>query len=431
LSLTRKLGKKGCFLKASILSPFKGGIVSLKNFSIIYTHLGVIALIVFASIFNWFLIENIVHASGIEKPSGIKQSDGIQSAVKTAHERGRVRIVNNTLVADNGWLLRGVNPRLQYSKRNDQAYWDKLRDGFHLNTVRVLVYREPQNWGCGGNCEKYLDCTFNPRKQVGCGHNCQCPGYFQRCKPGSNYSVNCSYHSFTKVASASDFDVSPRDGRLTGDEYRRWKDFMNSQIIPYLDDWVNMAGKNGFYVIIDYHPVGGNDPMDARLWWRTVAPRYKDRTHVIYELMNEPSVKSSDNYNNSNNIGLVDLESDLFNIVRSLAPDTHIILWSFAHVHNNAKSTIQSAPNINYSNASVGFHIYDLYEDQLDSIRADYPVIQTEIGAYTSKGYNDGVQKMEDRKISWIVLDGTSERKKMTVFWDKDPYFADFVPPSR
>lgn len=340
-------------------------------------------------------------------------------------ERGRPIIVNNNLVADNGWLLRGENPRSHSVDRNDQSYWDKLRDQFNMNAVRILIYREPQNWGnCAMDCDKYLDCTLDPNHQNGCGNYCQCPGYYQRCEPGSTYNPDCPSSQFTKDASASDFDKNPVDGQLTGSELTQYNNFLDTMIIPYLDDWVNMAADNGFYVIIDYHPVGGNNKLDARLFWQRIAPRYKDRTHVIYELMNEPSLGFTDNYKNWNNPGLVDFEIELFNQVRSLAPNTHIILWSFAHVQNYAEANVQSAPSIDYSYASVGFHIYGLYEDQLDSIRNDYPVMQTEIGGYDTNEYNRGIKQMEDRSLSWITLDGTKKIPPITVTWDKDPYFT-------
>ncbi|MBS3094588.1 cellulase family glycosylhydrolase [Candidatus Pacearchaeota archaeon] len=341
-------------------------------------------------------------------------------------ERGRVQHVNNNLVADNGWFLRGENSWLTSSERNNNSFWDILRDEFNMNIIRVIVYREPQNWGCNGDCDVYLDCTLDPTKSVGCGHNCQCPGYYQRCNEGSAYDVNCLYTKFTNVASASDFDINPKDGQLTGTEYTRWLNFMNTEIIPYLDDWVEMSSQKNFYLMIDYHPVGGNDPMDVKLFWELIAPRYKDRTHVIYELMNEPSILFTDNYNNANNIGLVDLEVELFNLARSLAPETHLILWTFSHVKTaSAKPTIDSAPEIDYSKASVGFHIYGLKEIYLDPIKAVYPVFQTEIGATLGiDEYNQRIALMESKGLSWITLDGTKYNPPIDVTWSGDPFFT-------
>jgi len=142
--------------------------------------------------------------------------------------------------------------------------------------------------------------------------------------------------------------------------------------------------------------------------------------------MNEPSILFTDNYNNANNIGLVDLEVELFNLARSLAPETHLILWTFSHVKTaSAKPTIDSAPEIDYSKASVGFHIYGLKEIYLDPIKAVYPVFQTEIGATLGiDEYNQRIALMESKGLSWITLDGTKYNPPIDVTWSGDPFFT-------
>ena len=42
------------------------------------------------------------------------------------------------------------------------------------------------------------------------------------------------------------------------------------------------------HVIINYHDVGSYEKEFLTKFWDLVAPRYRDRTHVAYELMNEP-----------------------------------------------------------------------------------------------------------------------------------------------
>jgi len=76
-----------------------------------------------------------------------------------------------------------------------------------------------------------------------------------------------------------------------------------------VDEMIGWAGKYGMYVVLDgYHMTGAYAPTwnlgtwsesdwDYWLWiWGQYAERYKDRTNVLYELMNEPWGTSYANY---------------------------------------------------------------------------------------------------------------------------------------
>ncbi|WP_436929819.1 cellulase family glycosylhydrolase [Halosimplex halobium] len=61
----------------------------------------------------------------------------------------------------------------------------------------------------------------------------------------------------------------------------------------YLDEVVALAAERGVYLLVDYHATEryDTDGIDERLrsFWGTVAPRYADESHVLYELFNEPT----------------------------------------------------------------------------------------------------------------------------------------------
>jgi len=61
----------------------------------------------------------------------------------------------------------------------------------------------------------------------------------------------------------------------------------------YLDRIVDHCAENGVYVMIDHHLVKEYESDDTdrkmRRFWNAIAPRYADRSHVIYELYNEPT----------------------------------------------------------------------------------------------------------------------------------------------
>jgi hypothetical protein len=326
------------------------------------------------------------------------------SAQATLPVRGRVRLVSRTdpvdsskyiklVVADNGAPLRGENPRLFANsdgapnpKATDPDYWRRLAYTFRLNTVRVLIYREPQAFsgGCGTTCT-----NFN-------------------------------------TYSATDADTN-KDGVLDSRDSGKAKwDLLMQRTITALDQWVNNAAQNGFYVIVDYHPVGGLDKFDAREWWKVIAPRYKNHTHVIYELANEPVKWNSDLYTDADRA----FQREMFQYLRDVAPDTHIILWSFAQskVLNSGGPTmldvVRATTGIDYSNASVGFHIYSLKDVNVNNLKRAYPVIQSEMGGRSTADYDAHVANMERLGISsWILLDGTYAGKEVTVTWPMDPFF--------
>ncbi len=185
-----------------------------------------------------------------------------------------------------------------------------------------------------------------------------------------------------------------------------------SQYAFMVEKVVQWAEEAGVYVIINLHMRFGTnvDPVKVKAFWDTFAPLYKDKTHVIFEILNEPDVPS------------VKAEmAGLYRHVRSLAPDTHIINWSLASPLENfsvADLAATSGPNaIEYDNASVGFHSYP-WEigngtrwDAGKAFRdAGFPIICTEFHSLTNADYlpidyaylADGILQGEQRGISWI-----------------------------
>jgi len=89
-----------------------------------------------------------------------------------------------------------------------------------------------------------------------------------------------------------------------------------SYLTTYVDRAVDLAEENGLYLIISYHVIGRpggwyDSPSDATLWqypakvhytdsdmavafWDTVAARYGQRNHVLFEIYNEPADETTD-----------------------------------------------------------------------------------------------------------------------------------------
>ena len=307
----------------------------------------------------------LVRVGNSESQPGVLLATG--SVAQYRRARGRVRIANNTVVADDGVLLRGGHVALpagstQYANFNDDPNsWTRSRDNYNLNLVRLVCYRLPiPNWA------------------------------------GQAFTVD--------------------------------------EIIPHIDKAVDNAEAAGIYIIVDYHPVGGYDANDARDFWTKVAPRYKDRTHVLYEVTNEPFAWYPDTYARDQS-ALVSYEGGMYQLVRSLAPATHIILWSLSNIASSTPGAVAAlvdkGSGILYDNASVGFHPYQWDAgviDQLTRLRQKYPVFDTEFESevfYSAPPAT--IQQMEQLGISWVWLGdklfagGSSPAPWPQPFWPRDP----------
>jgi hypothetical protein len=126
-----------------------------------------------------------------------------------------------------------------------------------------------------------------------------------------------------------------------------------------VDKVVNLAETNGLYVILTIGSGGDNGSFNANFvsqFWNYYAPRYKDKTHVVYEIMNEPQAWSAP-YNSTT----LSMEKNTFDLIRNQAPNTHIMLMSYS-VPANASQAADECANlgISWANASVAFHGYGI-----------------------------------------------------------------------
>ena len=147
--------------------------------------------------------------------------------------------------------------------------------------------------------------------------------------------------------------------------------------VDMVDAVVDWCGEDDIHAVVNLHTKFGTevDPAKAKAFWDVFAPRYADRTHVAYELINEPEESSS----------LANM-AELYRHVRGIAPDTHLILFS---PNNASKITLDelkaASVGIDYANASFGWHCYEWYADKpvewrhaFALRRAGVPVICTE-----------------------------------------------------
>lgn len=182
------------------------------------------------------------------------------------------------------------------------------------------------------------------------------------------------------------------------------------QQLPGIDKVVNLASQNNMYVMINNSVDPGRyDLPSLTAFWRAVAGRYKDRTNVFYEMTNEPVAWFPKDYTTKH---IADLKG-VYNIMRSAAPNTHIVLFTFANLDNGpaAVSTIAKMQGIDYTKASVGFHHYKTNEAAVTYTKAYYPLLMTETNHWNPDAAArlttvSTLRLYEKLKLGWFSLDG-------------------------
>lgn len=124
------------------------------------------------------------------------------------------------------------------------------------------------------------------------------------------------------------------------------------------DHIVELAAEAGAYVILGIGGGNANGSFDlkkVRSFWDFYAPRYADRTHVIYEIQNIPENNGCEPFTAET----LEMERDAYARIRELAPSTHVVLFSFVATPTleQADSALDAVASlVDWSKASVAFH---------------------------------------------------------------------------
>lgn len=189
------------------------------------------------------------------------------------------------------------------------------------------------------------------------------------------------------------------------------------QQLPGLDNAVNAAAANNLYLMINNSTEPGEYNLtELKKFWSVVASRYRDRTHVFYEMTNEPT-KGSPQWGDARQYTdqvRADIKA-IYDIMRSGAPNTHIVLFSGANVFpdcNTYATMVAKLPGIDWTKTSIGFHHYGgtqkFGETGLSCLRQKYPMIMTETNYWVQPQplFRYTLSLYEKIGMSWFSLDG-------------------------
>jgi hypothetical protein len=124
------------------------------------------------------------------------------------------------------------------------------------------------------------------------------------------------------------------------------------------DKLVEMTSHARMYLIIGMGGGSANGTYDidkVRAFWSLYAERYKDRTHVLYEIQNQPEVTTCGAMLSAPTMAM---ENEMYRSIRAAAPDSHILLLSFGDLPSAdvLRDALARLNGVDWSKASVSIH---------------------------------------------------------------------------
>lgn len=196
---------------------------------------------------------------------------------------------------------------------------------------------------------------------------------------------------------------------------------LSAQLVE-MDVIVANAAATGMYVMFLFDSNYGTSLWSEMLSsWPVIAARYKDATHVLFEMQNEPHFNSSEHTSAE-----LDSIAQIHTAMRAAAPSTMIGVLCPASLENGDGSNIGTSNGAGIiaaanglktravdigTNSFVAFHDYGYYSRaSVSALKAAHPCMLTET---TSGGPNNHanpqnevfiVSEMETVGVSWIIL---------------------------
>jgi len=183
------------------------------------------------------------------------------------------------------------------------------------------------------------------------------------------------------------------NGYCTGDAANR------QRLIKLIDDGVKYAEEAGLYVIIDWHILSDGNPMtykkESLEFFKMMAKKYNGKSHVIYEICNEPN--GAVTWNNVKTYAESVLE-----VIRKYDKDAIVIVGSPTWSQD---VDIAAADRISekYGNVVYALHFYaathgeNLRQKAQKALDAGLPLFVSEFGICDASG-NGGINKKEAKK---------------------------------
>jgi hypothetical protein len=182
------------------------------------------------------------------------------------------------------------------------------------------------------------------------------------------------------------------------------------------DALVSLTAQAGMYLVLgigggpdtaDHPGIGWFDIEKVRSFWSLYAPRYQASPHVLFEVQNHPEIICSEPMQAQT----IEMEREAYTLIRSLAPDTHIILFSTVAIPQPSvlRDAIARVSDIvDWSNASVAIHsdrpcvpLADFGGVVATARDAGVPLLVSQL---PEVGWEPHVASFEQHQLGWLHL---------------------------
>jgi len=181
-----------------------------------------------------------------------------------------------------------------------------------------------------------------------------------------------------------------------GAGYDAYTNFDNPSEVAHclemIETYVNLCSKYGMYCIINFHSGFGfvYDVAYATQMWSVVADHFKDRTHVAFEIANEPCNDFSLWMGNAE----MQKYANVYNIVKTAAPASMQIVLTPNRLPDSYPTAVdlatkfESLTSIDWSNTVIGYHLYAGSLPSIRNLHKKYPALPTENNFPSNSGAN-------------------------------------------
>ncbi len=174
------------------------------------------------------------------------------------------------------------------------------------------------------------------------------------------------------------------------------------------DALIALAAQAGLYVIVGYGTgtnVGKLDADQAKAFWSIYAARYANQSHVLFELQNNPEFTCDQPISDAT----LTFERETYALVRGLAPESHILLFSATSVVQPSVLTdaiTRLGSSVSFDNASFALTMTQdcLAPSNLSELtsvakQAQVPLFLTQLPALN---WAPALQAFEAAQLGWM-----------------------------
>ena len=174
-----------------------------------------------------------------------------------------------------------------------------------------------------------------------------------------------------------------------------------------VDSLVKWTAEDSLYLVLTM--AGYNPSIDPFVYqfWDIYSERYKDETHVIYEICNEPEACGASNKQ------IASMEINAYDTIRAHAPETHVLLLSSVYsigIDSIFERLNEIGKHVDWSNTSVAMHGYcqgvseEIRAFNQQMLDSGYTVTITEFESVLKQDYAGRalIRVFEEQQLSYL-----------------------------